>query len=94
MVRSYISFFSGACLSKISVQIVENASSLFSSRNCPCILKSGSHLPPYLLQGKPFKNDEKCFLIDLKSSFVLKIFNVLCWIFDNLGIMAWLERWG
>ena len=31
-------FFLGACLSKISVQIVENASSPF--RNCPCTLSS------------------------------------------------------
>ena len=30
----------------------------------------------YLLQWKPFKNDEKCFLI-LKALFVLKIFKVL-----------------
>ena len=33
-------FFLGACLSKISAQIVENASSPFSFRNCPCILSS------------------------------------------------------
>ena len=29
-------FFFEACLSKISVQIIENASSPFSFRNCPC----------------------------------------------------------
>ena len=36
-------------------------------------LKSDSHLPKsfifILFQGKPFKNDEKCFLFRLKSSF-------------------------
>ena len=34
--------------------------------------KLGSHLPKkffYLLQWKPFKNDENCFLFHLKSSF-------------------------
>ena len=35
----YIAFL-GACLSKISVQIVENTSSAFSFRNCPCTLSS------------------------------------------------------
>ena len=33
-----VSLFLGACLSKTSVQIVENASSPFSFRNCPCTL--------------------------------------------------------
>ena len=33
-------------------------------------LKSGSHLPKeFVLFGKPVKNDEKCFLFHLKSSF-------------------------
>ena len=34
-------------------------------------LKSDSHLPKkiYLLNLKPFKNDEKCFLFHFKSSF-------------------------
>ena len=36
-------------------------------------LKSDSHLPKkylcYLFEWKPFKNDEKCFLFHLKSSF-------------------------
>ena len=36
-------------------------------------LKSDSHLPKkekhYWLQRKPFKNDKKCFLFHLKSSF-------------------------
>ena len=40
MVRSYISLFLGAYLSKISVQIVKNASSPFLFRNCLCILSS------------------------------------------------------
>ena len=37
-----------------------------------CPLKSDSHLPKqlfYLVQRKPFKNNEKCFLFHLKSSF-------------------------
>ena len=34
MVRSYISVFLGACLSKICVVIVENACSSFLFRNC------------------------------------------------------------
>ena len=33
-------FFLGTCLSKISVQIVEKASSPFSFRNCPCTRSS------------------------------------------------------
>ena len=33
MVRSYISLFLGACLSKVSVQIFENVSSAFPLRN-------------------------------------------------------------
>ena len=33
-------FFLGACLSKMSVQIVENASSPFPFRNSPCTLSS------------------------------------------------------
>ena len=33
-------FFLGAWLSKISVQIVENASNPFSYGNCPCTLSS------------------------------------------------------
>ena len=39
--------------------------------------KLDSHLSKklvYLLQWKTFKNDEKCFLFYVKSSFVLKIF--------------------
>ena len=40
MVISYISLFLGACLSKISVPIVENASSPFPFRNCPYTLSS------------------------------------------------------
>ena len=30
---------------------------------------------------KPFKTDEKCFLFHFKSSFFLKIFTFLFWIF-------------
>ena len=34
---------------------------------------------------KPFKNDEKCFLFQLKSSFVLKILKFLSWLFDDIS---------
>ena len=37
IVRSYMSLFLGACLSKTSVKIVGNASNPFSFRNLPCI---------------------------------------------------------
>ena len=40
--------------------------------NCTDCLKLDSHLPKkllYLLQEKPFKNDEKCFLLNLETSF-------------------------
>ena len=40
MVKSYTLLFLGACLSKISVQIVENASDPFSFTKFPCILRS------------------------------------------------------
>ena len=36
-----------------------------------------------LLQWKPFKNDEKCFLFYLKNSF-LKIFKFLFWLFGHI----------
>ena len=56
-------------------------------------LKSDSHLPKktcYLPHWKPFKNDEKCFLFHLKSSF--KIFKFLSWLFGHVGKTAWLEK--
>ena len=40
MVGSYVSLFLEACLSKIYVQIVENASSPLSFRDCLCTLTS------------------------------------------------------
>ena len=48
----------------------------------------------YLLQEKPFKNDEKmknvfCFI--LKALFVLQIFKFLFWIFGDVEKTAWLE---
>ena len=56
------------------------------------ILKPYFHLPKkaVLFQWEPFKNDEKCFLFHLKSSFV-KIFKILFWFFYHLDKMAWLE---
>ena len=45
-------------------------------------LKSGSHFPKkviYLLQWLPFKNDEKCIL--LQAFLILKIFKLLSWLF-------------
>ena len=44
-------------------------------------LELGSHLPArlfYLLQWKPFKNDEKCSYFMVKALFILKIFKFLC----------------
>ena len=49
-------------------------------------LNSNSHLPKkkmrYLLQWKPFKNDEKCFLFHLKSSFRSQD-KFLSWLFGH-----------
>ena len=39
----------------------------------------------YLLDLKPFKNDEKCFLFHLKALFVLKIFKFLSRLFGHVG---------
>ena len=60
-------------------------------------LKSDSHLPKkllYLLQWKPFKNDEKCFLFHVKVPFVPEIFEFLSWLFGHLEKPTWLERQG
>ena len=46
------------------------------------ILKSYSHHPKncfYILQWKPFKNDEKYFYLTLNALFVLEIFTFLFW---------------
>ena len=56
-----------------------------------CLLKSDSYLPKnffYLLQWKPFKNDEKCFLFVLKAP---KRFKFLFWIFDHVEKTDWSE---
>ena len=43
--------------------------------------------------GKPFKNDEECFLFHLKSSFCSQaLFTFLSWLFGHVEKMAWLER--
>ena len=59
------------------------------------ILKSDSHLPNklfYLLPRNPFKNDETCFLFQLKSSsFILKILKFLSWFFGQAEKTAWFE---
>ena len=58
-------------------------------------LKSDSHLAKklcYLLDWKPFKNDEKCFLFHLESSFCSQDIYVFVTTFGLLGKMAWLER--
>ena len=44
----------------------------------------------YLLDWKPFKNDEKCFFFILKTLFVPKIFMFLPWLFGHVGKMTWL----
>ena len=47
----------------------------------------------YLPDWKPFKNDEKCFLFRLKSSFCPQdIFKFLSWLFGHFEKAAWLER--
>ena len=57
-------------------------------------LKSDPHLPKkrfYLLQWKPFKNDENAFYFILKALFVLKIFKCLSWLFGHIEKTAWWE---
>ena len=41
---------------------------------------------------KPFKNDEKCFLFHLESSFPSQDTSVLSWLFVNVGQTTWLKR--
>ena len=41
---------------------------------------------------KPFKNDEKCFLFHLKSSFSSQVFKFFSWRFGHVEKMVWLER--
>ena len=53
-----------------------------------------SHRPKKLfslLQWKPFKNDQKLFLFNLKALFILKIFEFLSWFFGHGEKMVWLE---
>ena len=46
---------------------------MLTSKLQPCLLKSESHPPKktmfFLFHRNPFKNDQKCFLFHLKSSF-------------------------
>ena len=42
----------------------------------------------YLVNIKPFKNDEKCFLFHLKTLFVLKIFEFLSQLIGHVGKTA------
>ena len=53
---------------------IENISFEESSNNCNLIIVKGapSCLRKFFGDGKPFKNKEKCFLSDFKSSFFLK----------------------
>ena len=53
---------------------------------------SASKKNVYLLDWKPFKNDEKYFLINLKAVFGLKIFKFLSQLFGHAGKAAWLKR--
>ena len=46
----------------------------------------------YLRDWEPYKNDEKCFSIRLKSFFVLKISKNLSEHFGHVGRTVWLER--
>ena len=57
MARSYISPFSGACLSKTSVQIVEKASSPFSFRNCSYALSSCFNVSKKVSLRSPYISD-------------------------------------
>ena len=43
---------------------------------------------------KPFKNDEKCFLFDFKSSFHSQEFRFLSWLFGHVEKLAQLEIHG
>ena len=48
----------------------------------------------YLLQWKPIKHDEKCFLFNIKALFVLVIFKLFSWLFGHIEKTGWLERSG
>ena len=50
-------------------------------------LKSDSHHQKtllYLSQWKPFKNDKKCFLFQIKNSPCSQVFKFLCWLFGHV----------
>ena len=59
-------------------------------------LKSDSHLPKrncfISFNEKPLKMMKNPFYFILKALFVLKIFNLLSWLFGHVVKMAWLER--
>ena len=38
----------------------------------------------YLLQWKPFENDEKCFLVHVTALFVLEVYPSMSWLFGCL----------
>ena len=46
----------------------------------------------YLLRSELFKNDRKCFYLNLKTLFVLITFKFLSSLFGHVEKMAWLER--
>ena len=61
-------------------------------------LKSDSHIPKkncviYFIES-PLKMMKNAFYFILKALFVLKIFELLSWLFGHLGKTAWLERQG
>ena len=47
----------------------------------------------YLLQWKPFENDEKYFFFILQAFFALKIYKFLSWLFGYVEKTALLETW-
>ena len=60
------------------------------------ILKSDSHLPKKFVLfasfGSPLKMIDNAFYFILKTSFVLKIFKFLSWLFGHVEKAVWLER--
>ena len=62
----------------------------FYSQLVEAELSSSKKESYYLLQWKPFKTDEKCFVCEkfLKALFVLKIFKFFSWLFGDLEEMV------
>ena len=76
--------------------------SKFSKCNASCktqkTLKSDSHIPKknciiYFIES-PLKMMKNAFCFILKALFLLKIFELLSWLFGHLGKTAWLKRQG